>query len=62
MAKWEAHGEYEDGTEIRKEFSYRENGNYAKEEERQYELECWLMEQMEIHGNLTFYSVNFIDD
>ena len=61
MYVWEAVGRYEDGTEIRKEFPYRANGNYAREEEEQHNLECWLIEQVENHGDCTFYSVNFIE-
>ena len=42
---WNAIGEYADGTRIEKNFLYNEEGNYNLECERQYDLECWLIEQ-----------------
>jgi len=42
---WNAIGEYADGTRIEKNFLYNEEGNYNLECERQYNLECWLIEQ-----------------
>ena len=55
---WEACAEYADGTSIRKTFPYNENGNYSRENERQYELECWLIER---HPGCTWYNVNYIE-
>lgn len=60
MNMWEAIAEYADGTRIEKRFPYMENGNYLAENERQYELECWLVEQAEEHGGCTYYTVNFV--
>ena len=39
-----------------------ENGNYSRECERQYTLECWLIEQGEKHGGCTFYSVAYVEE
>ena len=50
---WEAMAEYEDGTRIEKTFPFYER-NYHEECQRQYELECWLIER---HEGCTFYSV-----
>lgn len=54
--KWVARAEYEDGTSIEKAFPYLENGNYSAECERQFELECWLIEGR--NSAPTWYSVN----
>lgn len=59
---WEAIAEYMDGTRIEKNFPYCEEGNYKRECERQYDLECWLIEQGEKHGGCTFYSVAYVDE
>lgn len=56
---WEACCEYRDGTEIRKRFPYNEGGNYVLENQRQYELEEWLLSQ---HEDPMFYSVNYVED
>lgn len=56
---WEAIGEYADGTRIEKNFLYGEEGNYSRECERQYDLECWLLSQ---HEDCTFYSVAYVED
>lgn len=56
---WNAVAEYADGTRIEKNFPYYENGDYAAEGERQYELEAWLIDQ---HEGCTFYSVSYIED
>ena len=53
---WVAEARYADGTEICKYFPYNENGNYLAENERQYELECWLLEQ---HDGCIWYSVGY---
>ena len=54
---WEACAEYADGTSVRKTFPYLENGNYHLENERQQELEEWLIGY---HEDCTWYSVNYI--
>lgn len=59
---WNAIGECADGTRIEKNFPYNEEGNYSRECEQQYELECWLVEQGEKHGGCTFYSVAYMDE
>lgn len=56
---WEAYAQYADGTEIRQYFTYQENDNWQSENERQYELECWLIER---HPGCTFYSVSYITE
>nr|DAO00801.1 MAG TPA: hypothetical protein [Caudoviricetes sp.] len=54
--------EYMDGTRIEKNFLYNKEGNYSRECTRQYELECWLVEQGEKHGGCTFYSVAYMEE
>lgn len=56
---WNARAEYADGTVIDRDFAYREKGNANLENERQYSLECWLMDQ---HDDITWYSVDFVAD
>lgn len=56
---WNAIGEYADGTRIEKNFLYWENGNYSAENERQYELENWIVNA---HENCIFYSVNYVEE
>lgn len=56
---WNAVAEYEDGARIEKNFPYCENGNYEAECEKQYQLECWLIEQ---HEGCTYYSVSCVED
>ena len=56
---WEARAEYADGSTIEKTFPYNENGNSLLENQRQYEIECWLLEQ---HEDCTWYSVNYIEE
>lgn len=58
--KWIARAEYEDGTTVEKSFPYRENGDYNAECERQYELECWLIEGRD--SVPTWYSVDYVND
>lgn len=53
---WEAYAEYADGTSIRKLFCQPER---VSESDRQYDLECWLIER---HPDCTFYSVSWIQD
>ena len=55
-------GEYADGARIEKNFPYCEGGNYSWECNKQYELECWLIEQGKKHGGCTFYSVAYVDE
>lgn len=55
---WLAEAEYADGTSILRYFPYNENGNYSLECERQYQLECWLIER---NPECVWYSVNYID-
>lgn len=59
MGMWEAVADYADGTSIRKLFPYNEKGVYSLEEERQQELEAWLISY---HDGCTWYSVNYIDE
>lgn len=54
---WNARATYEDGFEIDKNFPYRADGNYIKENEEQYELEEWLLNE---HEDCTWYSVNYV--
>lgn len=56
---WEAVAEYADGTRIEKMFPYCENGNWLAENERQYPIECWLIE--EAHEDCVWYSVNYVE-
>lgn len=58
---WEAIAEYADGTRIKKNFPYQENGNWLLENRRQNELECWF-EQAEEHKGCVFYSVTYTED
>lgn len=53
---WYAVARYEDGTEIERYFPYNEDDDYERECDRQYELECWLIEQ---HEGCVYYSVGF---
>ena len=54
--KWVARATYADGTEIEKTFAYTANGNYEKECEEQYNIECWLLNK---HDDCTWYSVDY---
>lgn len=63
MGMWRAIANCADGTEIEWCFPYLENGNYLSENQRQYEIECRVIEYAYAkHGGLTFYSVDYIDD
>lgn len=55
---WEAVAEYANGSRIEKKFPYNEGGNYMLENERQYEIECWLLER---HPDCTYYSVCYVE-
>lgn len=59
---WKAVAEYANGTRIEKCFPYQERGIWTLENERQYDLECWLMEKACEYGDCTFYSVTFTED
>lgn len=56
---WLAEARYEDGTEVRKEFVYNEDGNYYRECDREYELEAWLIG---LHDGCIWYSVVYTED
>lgn len=56
---WEAIAEYDDGTRIEKRFPYHEGGNYEQENERQYQLEEWLLQA---HDGCTFYTINYVQE
>lgn len=56
---WVAVADYADGTHIEQSFPYRENGSYSREEARQYQLECWLIEE---HPDCTYYSVSYTEE
>jgi hypothetical protein len=58
---WMARAKYEDGTELEKSFPYTANGNYSKECEEQYAIECWLLER-ETESPITWYSVDYIEE
>jgi hypothetical protein len=55
---WYAVAEYEDGTRIEKYYPYRANGNYNKECEEQYNIECKLLKEKE---GYTYYSVVYVE-
>jgi len=57
MMYWEAVAEYADGTCVNKLFPYNE-ANYSAENERQFEIESWLISK---HEDCVWYSVNVID-
>lgn len=56
---WKARAKYADGTVIEKNFPYYEDGNYSLENERQYELESWLLSA---HDECVWYSVDYIEE
>ena len=55
---WVASAEYEDGHIVEKCFPYNEDGNYRLEENRQYELEEWLICRAHPQSVPTWYSVS----
>lgn len=55
--EWLAEADYSDGTHVERRVPYLERGNIREENERQYALECWLLEQAENHGGIEWYSV-----
>ena len=56
---WTAAADYADGAHIEKRFPYQEGASYIRENERQYQFECWLIEQAEKHGGIEWYSVTY---
>jgi len=58
---WIARAKYADGSEIEKRFPYTADGNYARECEEQYEIECWLLER-ETDSPCVWYSVDYEED
>ena len=56
---WECKAEYADGTTVVRHAPYLENGSYEAECDRQYELECWLLNY---HPGCTWYSVNYVEE
>ena len=56
---WEGYAEYEDGSTARINRPYRANGNYDRECEEQYSIECELME---LHEGCLYYSVDYISE
>lgn len=62
MEKWEAYAECADGTTIKKFFNYTGYPTYTAEQNRQHEIEAWLIEvACEKHGGCEFYSVSYTD-
>ena len=58
---WIARAKYADGSEIEKRFPYTADGNYAREREEQYEIECWLLER-ETGSPCVWYSVDYEEE
>jgi len=56
---WYAKAEYADGTEIERKFAYGENDDYKSEQERQQNIEDWLISR---HPDCTYYSVIYVED
>ena len=59
MEHWTARARYKDGTEINTTFKYRAGGDYYKEEEEQYKIECYLIEA---HPDCVWYSVDYQEE
>ena len=53
---WEARAEYEDGTTIERLFC---DNPSMSDEDRQYQLECWLVER---RPGCVWYSVNWVQE
>ena len=58
---WIARAKYADGSEIEKRFPYTADGNYARECEEQYEIECWPLER-ETGSPCVWYSVDYEEE
>lgn len=56
---WIARAEYADGSSVEEVFPYAEGGDIRLENQRQYDLECWLIEG---HEGCTWYSVDYVAD
>ena len=54
MKFWWCEAKYKDGTTVEKMFAYKEHGCYLEEEERQYQLEEWLLKY---HEDCVWYNV-----
>lgn len=60
---WEAIAEFDDGSRLEFTRPYTANGNYALEEEQQYNIECELLDKATATGKeVVFYTVNFVGD
>ena len=58
---WEAIAEFDDGSRLEFTKPYTANGNYALEEEQQYNIECELLDKATATGKeVVFYTVNFV--
>lgn len=60
MGKWIARCEYENGETLERDFPYMANGNPIKENEEQYNIECWMLER-QASSKVVWYSVNYED-
>ena len=58
---WVARAKYADGSELEKCFPYTADGNYVRECEEQYEIECWLLER-DTESPVIWYSVDYVDE
>lgn len=56
--KWRAVAEYADGTYIEKFFPYEGNGSWKDDNDRQFELEAWLIEGAHTDSVPVWYSVD----
>lgn len=60
---WEAIAEFDDGSRLEFTRPYTANGNYALEEEQQYNIERELLDKATATGKeVVFYTVNFVGD
>jgi hypothetical protein len=60
---WHAIAEFSDGTTLEFDKLYNANGNYALEEEEQYAIESNLLSRAaDTDKEVTFYSVNFVEE
>lgn len=55
MIRWYAEAELANGEQIRKTYPYNERGVYSLEEEKQYQIECEILEGR--YGIVVWYSV-----
>lgn len=62
-AHWEAIAEFDDGSTLEFTKPYTANGNYALEQEQQYNIECELLDKAVATGKeVVFYTVNFVGE